>query len=96
MPVYVMLGALGAGVLCVLAFVLTSNDVKEKTAKLAELQSKEQGAKTVADALRPYGQFADRAGRPQAADRAGRRRAASTGTTRSTSSPARPRATSGC
>lgn len=58
MPVYVMLGALGAGVLCVLAFVLTSNDVKEKNAKLADLQSKEQGAKTVADALRPYGDFA--------------------------------------
>jgi Tfp pilus assembly protein PilN len=58
MPVYVMLGALGAGVLCVLAFVLTSNDVKEKNAKLADLQSKEQGAKTVADTLRPYGDFA--------------------------------------
>jgi Tfp pilus assembly protein PilN len=57
-PVYVILGALGAGVLCVLALVLTSNQVNEKTSKVAELKTKETGAKSVADALRPYGQFA--------------------------------------
>jgi Tfp pilus assembly protein PilN len=58
LPVYIVLGALGAGVLCVLALVLTSNQINEKTTKVAELQTKEAGAKSVADSLRPYGQFA--------------------------------------
>jgi Tfp pilus assembly protein PilN len=53
-----MLGALGAGVLCVLALVLTGNQVNEKTDQIAELKAREAGAKSVADALRPYGQFA--------------------------------------
>jgi Tfp pilus assembly protein PilN len=55
---YFFLGALAAGVLCVLALVLTGNDVKSKQGQLADLQTKEQGAKAVADALRPYGDFA--------------------------------------
>lgn len=58
LPVYIALGALGAGVLCVLALVLASNQINEKTTKVAELQTKEAGAKSVADSLRPYGQFA--------------------------------------
>jgi Tfp pilus assembly protein PilN len=58
LPLYIGLGALGAGVLCVLALVLTSNQVNEKTTEVAELKAKEAGAKSVADALRPYGQFA--------------------------------------
>jgi Tfp pilus assembly protein PilN len=57
-PVYAVLGGLGAGVLCVLALVLTSNQINEKTSEVADLKSKEAGAKSVADALRPYGQFA--------------------------------------
>lgn len=58
MPVHVLLGALGAGVLCTLAVVLTGNQVSTKTEELAGLKAKEEGAKAVADALRPYGQFA--------------------------------------
>jgi Tfp pilus assembly protein PilN len=58
LPLYLTLGALGAGVLCVLALVLTSNQVNEKTGKVADLNNKAAGAKSVADALRPYGQFA--------------------------------------
>ena len=57
--VYALLGGLGAAVVCVLAFVLMSNSVNTKTEQLADMQAKAQGEKQVADALRPYGQFAD-------------------------------------
>jgi Tfp pilus assembly protein PilN len=57
--VYVLVGALGAAVLCVLALVLTSNSINSKTEELAQVQADAQGHKQVADALRPYGQFAD-------------------------------------
>ncbi len=57
--VYALLGGLGAAVVCVLAFVLYSNSINEKTEKLADVQAQAQGEKQVADALRPYGQFAD-------------------------------------
>jgi Tfp pilus assembly protein PilN len=57
--VYVVLGALGAAVVCVLAFVMVSNSINGKTEKLSEVQAQAQGEKQVADALRPYGQFAD-------------------------------------
>jgi Tfp pilus assembly protein PilN len=57
--VYILLGALGAALVCVLALVLTSNKVNSRTEELAKVQVQEQGAKQVADALRPYGQFAD-------------------------------------
>jgi hypothetical protein len=57
--VYAVLGGLGAAVVCVLAFVLLSNSINSKTEKLADIQAKAQGEKQVADALRPYGQFAD-------------------------------------
>jgi Tfp pilus assembly protein PilN len=56
--VYALLGGLGAAVLCVLAFVLTSNSINGKTEELADLKTQAQGEKQVADALRPYGQFA--------------------------------------
>lgn len=57
--VYAVLGGLGAAVACVLAFVLFSNSINGKTETLADLQAQSQGEKQVADALRPYGQFAD-------------------------------------
>jgi Tfp pilus assembly protein PilN len=56
---YIVLGALGAAVLCALAVVITSNQINSKTEELAEVQSDSQREKQVADALRPYGQFAD-------------------------------------
>jgi Tfp pilus assembly protein PilN len=56
---YAVLGVLGAAVLCVLALVATSNQINGKTDDLAEIQSDSQREKQVADALRPYGQFAD-------------------------------------
>jgi Tfp pilus assembly protein PilN len=56
---YVVLGALGAAVVCVLAVVMTSNQINSKTEDLAGIQSESQQEKQVADALRPYGQFAD-------------------------------------
>jgi Tfp pilus assembly protein PilN len=56
--VYALLGGLGAAVICVLAFVLTSNSINSKTEELAKVQAESQGDKQVADSLRPYGQFA--------------------------------------
>jgi Tfp pilus assembly protein PilN len=56
---YVVLGALGVAVLCVLGVVMTSNQITSKTEKLADIQSESQRQRQVADALRPYGQFAD-------------------------------------
>lgn len=56
---YVVLGVLGAAVLGVLALVVTSNQISSKTDDLAEIQTDSQREKQVADALRPYGQFAD-------------------------------------
>jgi Tfp pilus assembly protein PilN len=58
LPVYAVLGGLGAGVLCVLALVVTGNQINKKTGEIAALQAKSTGAKSVADSLRPYGQFA--------------------------------------
>jgi Tfp pilus assembly protein PilN len=57
--VYAVVGALGVAVLCVLAFVLTSNSINSRTEELAEVQAQAMGEKQVADSLRPYGQFAD-------------------------------------
>jgi Tfp pilus assembly protein PilN len=56
---YIALGVLGAAVLCVLAVVLTSNQINSKTEELADVQGESQSERQVADALRPYGQFAD-------------------------------------
>jgi Tfp pilus assembly protein PilN len=56
---YIALGALGAAVLCALAVVMTSNKINSKTEELAAIQGDSQREKQVADALRPYGQFAD-------------------------------------
>jgi Tfp pilus assembly protein PilN len=56
--VYLLLGGLGVAVLGVCALVMTANDVNAKTDKLAEVRNQEQRETAVADALRPYGQFA--------------------------------------
>ena len=56
---YALLGGLGAAVVCVLAFVLLSNSITSKSDELAEVQAQAQSEKQVADALRPYGLFAD-------------------------------------
>jgi Tfp pilus assembly protein PilN len=56
--IYAFFGALGVALLCVLALVLTSNQINGKNEKLSKVQAQAQGAKQVADALRPYGQFA--------------------------------------
>jgi Tfp pilus assembly protein PilN len=57
--VYILLGALGAALLCVLALVLTTNKINSRSEELAKVQTQEQSAKQVADALRPFGQFSD-------------------------------------
>jgi Tfp pilus assembly protein PilN len=56
--VYILLGALGAALICVLALVLTGNGVNSRKQELAKVQVQQQGVTQVADALRPYGQFA--------------------------------------
>jgi Tfp pilus assembly protein PilN len=56
---YIALGALGVAVVCMLAVVTTSNQINSKTDKLAKIESESQSESQVADALRPYGQFAD-------------------------------------
>ncbi len=56
--VYVLFGVLGVAVLGVLALVLTSNKINSKTGELAKVQAQAQSVKQVADALRPYGSFA--------------------------------------
>lgn len=56
--IYALFGALGVALLCVLALVLTSNSVNSKTEELSKVKVQSEGAKQVADALRPYGTFA--------------------------------------
>lgn len=56
---YAALGALGVAVVCMLGVVVTSNKINSSTEELAELQADSQSERQVADALRPYGQFAD-------------------------------------
>jgi Tfp pilus assembly protein PilN len=56
--VYAFFGGLGVALLCLVALVLTTNKINSKTEELSKVQVQEQGAKQVADALRPYGQFA--------------------------------------
>ena len=56
--VYAFFGGLGVALLCLVALVLTTNQINSKTEELSKVQVQEQGAKQVADALRPYGQFA--------------------------------------
>jgi Tfp pilus assembly protein PilN len=55
---YLLLGALGLAVLGALAVVTTSNNVKSKEEKVAEIDSQTVTAKAAADQLRPYGNFA--------------------------------------
>ncbi|MGH2979581.1 MAG: PilN domain-containing protein [Solirubrobacterales bacterium] len=56
---YIALGVLGAVVVCMLAVVMTSNQINSKTEELAEIQDESHSQRQVADALRPYGHFAD-------------------------------------
>jgi Tfp pilus assembly protein PilN len=56
--VYLVLGVLGVVLLSVLALVLTNNQINGKTEDLSKVRAEEQGVKQAADALRPYGQFA--------------------------------------
>ena len=56
--VYIVLGVLGVALLAVLALVLTNNQINSKNEDLSKVQAQEQGVKQVADALRPFGQFA--------------------------------------
>jgi Tfp pilus assembly protein PilN len=55
---YVLFGVLGVVLLGVLALVVTSNQISSKKNELAKVQVQQQGVKQVADALRPYGEFA--------------------------------------
>jgi Tfp pilus assembly protein PilN len=55
---YLLLGALGLAVLGVAAVVLTSNKVNSEKSKVAQLNRDETTVRAAADALRPYGNFA--------------------------------------
>jgi Tfp pilus assembly protein PilN len=56
--VYLLLGFLAVAVVGVAAVVLTSNSVNEKKDEVAQLERETAAAKASADALRPYGNFA--------------------------------------
>jgi Tfp pilus assembly protein PilN len=56
--IYILLGVLGVVLLSVLALVLTNNQINSKTEDLSKVKVQEQGVTQVADALRPFGQFA--------------------------------------
>jgi Tfp pilus assembly protein PilN len=55
---YLVLGFLGLAVIGMSAVVLTSNKVNSKQEEIAQLESDAARAKASADALRPYGNFA--------------------------------------
>jgi Tfp pilus assembly protein PilN len=56
--VYLLLAGLGFALLGVTALVLTSNKVNDHKEQIGRLQREEASAKSAADALRPYGNFA--------------------------------------
>jgi Tfp pilus assembly protein PilN len=56
--VYIVLGVLGLAVLGVAAVVMTSNSVNSKKDEVARLERDTASAKASAEALRPYGNFA--------------------------------------
>jgi Tfp pilus assembly protein PilN len=56
--IYALFAGLGVALLCVLALVVTGNKVNSKTEELSKVKVQAEGAKQVADALRPYGTFA--------------------------------------
>jgi Tfp pilus assembly protein PilN len=56
--VYGALGVLALAVLAVTAVVLTSNKINDRKASIAQLEREAASAKAAADALRPYGTFA--------------------------------------
>ncbi len=55
---YVVVGVLAAGLLAVVALVLTSNSINAKSSELASLQSRQVVAQQQAAALAPYNDFA--------------------------------------
>jgi Tfp pilus assembly protein PilN len=55
---YVLLGVLGLAVIGVAATVLTSNKVNSRKGEVASLNRDEAAVRSAADALRPYGNFA--------------------------------------
>lgn len=56
--VYVLLGALGVLVIAIAAYVLTTNTIKDRKAKITRVQSEAAAAQAQASALRPYSEFA--------------------------------------
>jgi Tfp pilus assembly protein PilN len=56
--VYGTLGVLALAVLAVTALVLTSNKINDRKASIAQLDREATSARAAADALRPYGTFA--------------------------------------
>jgi Tfp pilus assembly protein PilN len=58
LAVYGLLGVLAVAVVAVAALVLTSNRVNDRKSTVAALERDQATAKTAADALRPYGNFA--------------------------------------
>jgi Tfp pilus assembly protein PilN len=58
MGVYLLLGFLAIAVIGVTAVVLTSNKITQKKDEVAKIESDTASAKAAADALRPYGNFA--------------------------------------
>jgi Tfp pilus assembly protein PilN len=55
---YIVLGGLAAAVVAVSAVVMTSNQISDREAKLADLKAQEQAAAARAEALSPYAEFA--------------------------------------
>ena len=56
--VYVLLGLLGVLVIGVAAYVLTTNTIKDRKAKITRAQTEAAAAQAEASALRPYREFA--------------------------------------
>jgi Tfp pilus assembly protein PilN len=55
---YLVLGGLAILLLAVTGVVLTNNQISDRQAQIASLESQEAAAKTQADQLRPYAEFA--------------------------------------
>jgi Tfp pilus assembly protein PilN len=56
--VYGFLGVLGFALIAVFALVLTSNRINDRKSSVSDLQQEAASAQAAADALRPYGNFA--------------------------------------
>jgi Tfp pilus assembly protein PilN len=55
---FAFLGVLGVAVVAVLTLVLTTNRINDRKSTVASLEKDAAGARAAADALRPYGNFA--------------------------------------